>query len=547
MKRAHRRIRSSRFCGALGAFVLLLLVPAVADASVCSAPRWLGAWEAPPSDASQGTSIEDQFAPSEESTPGDKKLPVSDSTVRAMLTPTFGGSTVRVHLSNRFGSGPVNFTRVTIGKQSSGAALTGTPTPLTFGGNASVTVPSSQDVVSDPVSFSYQAFQTLAVSVYVAGNAGFPTEHYTGRQASYFTIDGVGDQSSDATGAAFTLNNSTRPFVDAVDVLAPSSAGAVVTFGDSITDGFQGQPPAGVPANPQGYNQNRRWPDDLARRLIAAHIALSVLNAGISGNRVLLDGTAGGGPDVYGPAALARLGADVLDEAGATTVIWLEGINDIGQTPSPTVTQLINGYEQGIARMHAAGLRVLMGTLTPAGGNPQGNYGTAQGEAMRQRVNQWIRKQKLADGVIDFDKAVRDPADPSRINPAYDGGDHLHFNPAGYQVMADAVSLALLRRASCTPPALRLSATPSTVRLGRRIVVRFRVTARQGGRAVPVPAAAITIAGHLVHTGAQGRASIAVRFTHVVRATARATAPGYRAGTTSITVATRQARPSFTG
>jgi lysophospholipase L1-like esterase len=531
----------------VAALVLLLVVPSVSGAAACSAPRWLGAWEAPPSDASQGTSIEDQFAPSEEVTPGDKKLPVSDATVRAVLTPTFGGSTVRVHLSNRFGSGPVTFMRVTIGKQSSGAALAGKPAPLTFGGGSSVTVPASQDVVSDPVSFSYQAFQTLAVSVYVAGNAGFPTEHYTGRQASYFTSDGAGDHSSDATGAAFTLNNSTRPFVDGIDVLAPSSAGAVVAFGDSITDGFQGQPPAGVPANPQGYNQNRRWPDDFARRLVAAHIPLSVLNAGISGNRVLLDGTAGGGPDVYGPAALTRLGPDVLDKAGVTTVIWLEGINDIGQTPTPTVAQLINGYKQGIARMHAAGLRVVMGTLTPAGGNPQGNYGTAQGEAMRQQVNQWIRTQKLADGVIDFDKAVRDPADPSRINPAYDGGDHLHFNPAGYQVMADGVNLALLRRAGCPTPTLRLSVTPSTVRLGRRIMLRFRVIALEGGRAVPVPAAAITIAGHLVRSGAQGRARVSLRFTHVGRAIARVTALGFRPGTASITVARRQARPSFTG
>jgi lysophospholipase L1-like esterase len=397
------------------------------------------------------------------------------------------------------------------------------------------------------VSFSYTALQTLAVSIYVAGNAGFPTEHYTARQTSYFTVDGAGDHAADATGVAFTLNNSTRPFVDAIDVVAPSSAGAVVAFGDSITDGYQGEPPAGVPANPQGYNQNRRWPDDLARRLIAAHIPLSVLNAGISGNRVLLDGTAGGGPDVYGPAALSRLVADVLSRAGITTVIWLEGINDIGQTPTPSVAQLVDGYKQGIARMHAAGLRVLMGTLTPAGGDLQGNYGTAQGEAMRQRVNQWIRTQKLADGVIDFDKAVRDPADPGRIDSAYDGGDHLHFNPTGYKVMADAVHLTLLRQAGCRTPTLRVSITPSTVRLGKRILARFRVTAAQGGRTVAVPAATVSIAGHVLRTGDQGHASLVLRFFHVGRVTARATAPGYRAGTTSIRVVRRRQRPSFTG
>jgi lysophospholipase L1-like esterase len=130
--------------------------------------------------------------------------------------------------------------------------------------------------------------------------------------------------------------------------------------------------------------------------LIAAHIPLSVLNAGISGNRVLLDGTAGGGPDVFGPAALTRLAPDVLDQAGITTVIWLEGINDIGQTPTPTVAKLIDGYRQGIARLHAAGLRVLMGTLTPAGGDLQGNYGSAQGEAMReQSTSGSVRRSSL--------------------------------------------------------------------------------------------------------------------------------------------------------
>jgi hypothetical protein len=228
-------------------------------------------------------------------------------------------------------------------------------------------------------------------------------------------------------------------------------------------------------------------------------------------------------------------------------VIWLEGINDIGQTPTPTVAQLINGYKQGIARLHNAGLRVLMGTLTPAGGNLQGNYGTPQGEAMRQQVNQWIRARKLADGVIDFDKAVRDPSDPSRINPAYDGGDHLHFNPTGYQTMADAVNLALLRRASCLKPTLRLTVTLATAQAGKRIILRFRVTAPVAGHAVAVPAASIRIAGRLIRTNGQGRATIALKFSHAGHTTARATAPGYLAGTASIGVNPRRATPQFTG
>ena len=171
-------------------------------------------------------------------------------------------------------------------------------------------------MVSDPVEFPFKAFQTLAVSVFVRGDAGLPTEHYTARQTSYFTPDGAGNDAADRDGSAFTLYNSTRPFVVGLDVLASSNTGAVVAFGDSITDGFQGRAPAGVPASPQGFNQNRRWPDDLARRLIAHHIRLSVLNAGISGNRVLRTGTAGGGPDVYGPSALSRLRTDVIKQGG---------------------------------------------------------------------------------------------------------------------------------------------------------------------------------------------------------------------------------------
>jgi glucosylceramidase len=426
----------------------------------CRRGRWLGAWEAPPSDASRGMSIEDEFAPSEVSAPGDKKMPVRDATVRAMLTPTIGGSVVRVHLSNRFATRPVTFTRVTIGAQDSGSGLRGFTVPLRFRGRRSVRVGPGRDVISDPVRFTYSALQTLAVSVFVRGDAALPTEHYTARQTSYFTPAGAGDHSSDRTGGAFTLYNSTRPFVDGLDVRTSGSTGAVVAVGDSITDGYQGRGPAGVPASPQGYDENRRWPDDLARRLIRAHIRLSVLNAGISGNRVLRGGTVGGGPDVYGPSALSRLGKDVVQRVGATTVIWLEGINDIGQSPGASAAQIEAGYRRGIAALHAAGLRVLQGTLTPSGGDVMSSYGGPAANAERLAINRWIRTRSPADGVIDFDRAVRDHADPSRINPRYDGGDHLHMNPAGYQAMADAVHLALLRRASCPAPRPSRASSP---------------------------------------------------------------------------------------
>ena len=415
-----------------------------ATTASCQGDHWIGAWADAPSDASAGSSS-DKFDAS-----GQPKVPVDDATIRAILTPTYGGSTIRVHLSNRFGSTRVVFGHVTIGVQGDGAALAGHATTVTFGGSRSVTVGPGRDVVSDPTRFAVSATQTLAVSMYVPNDVAKYNEHYTARQTSYITAQDAGDQSADTSGSAFTVQTTTRPYVDGIDVLAPDSSGAVVALGDSITDGYQGEPPDSVPEVASTLNKNGRWTDDLARRLIAAHIPLSVLNEGISGNKVLHNGAVGGNDDAYGPSALSRLQKDVIDQAGVTTVIWLEGINDIGQKPHATATQLEAGYRTGIAVMHNAGLRVLLGTLTPSGG-ASGGDGTAAANATRERVNAWIRSQHTANGYIDFDAAVRDPSDPSRINPPYDGGDHLHFNLAGYRAMANAIKLSLLRRPACTP------------------------------------------------------------------------------------------------
>jgi lysophospholipase L1-like esterase len=247
-------------------------------------------------------------------------------------------------------------------------------------------------------------------------------------------------------GGAFTQRTTTRPFVSGIDVLAPLSNGAVVALGDSITDGYQ-EPASGPPESPEGIDADGRWPDVLARRLRAASRPLSVLNAGISGNRVLRDGTAGGNPDVYGPAAIRRLDADVLSQAGVTTVILFEGNNDLLEAPTATVEELLGGYRQLIDVMHSRGLRVLQGTLTPVGGL---DGAPPDAEAKRQAINTWIREQSPADAVIDFDAAVRDPADPSRIDPDFDGGDHLHFNLAGHLVMGNAVPLELLLDPTCS-------------------------------------------------------------------------------------------------
>ncbi|MEU0493934.1 SGNH/GDSL hydrolase family protein [Mycobacterium sp. NPDC006124] len=374
------------------------------------------------------------------------KSVVRDETIRAVLTPTFGGTTARVRLSNRFGTIPVTFARATVARRASGPAVVpGTVAPLSFGGDRSVTVATGQDVLSDPVEFGVQAFESVAVTLHVAGDVGMPTEHDVARQTSYLTPEGTGDHTADVGGDAFTQRTTSRPFVSGLEVLAPLSDGAVAALGDSITDGYQAVP-AGAPETLEGIDADGRWPDDLARRLATAGRPLSVLNLGIAGNRVLQDSAVGGQPDVQGAAVIRRLDADVSTQRGVTTVIWLEGINDLLMSPNVTVDELTGGYRDVIDRLHAQGLRVLQGTLTPAGGSsaPPGS------EAVRQAVNSWIREQSPADGVVDFDAAVRDPADPSRIDPAYDGSDHLHFNLAGYQAMANAVPLESIADRACS-------------------------------------------------------------------------------------------------
>ena len=429
---------------------LLCLLPAPGAAAEplprCTDQDWVGAWAAPPSDASRGTDTVDPFDWDQFDASQNPKSVMRNETTRAILTPTFGGSTTRVRLSNRFGTVPVTFARATIARRATAADLVpGTIAPLTFGGGQSVTVAPGQDLLSDPVGFSFEPFQSLAVSVYVAGDVGKPTEHFTARQTSFLTPAGAGDHTEDPDGGAFTRHTTARPFVTGIDVLAPMSSGAVVALGDSITDGYQ-EPGSGPPEALEGIDADGRWTDVLARRLVAAGRQLSVLNAGISGNRLLQDGTVGDNLDLYGPSAIGRLESDVLSQSGVTAVILFEGNNDLLMDPKATVDELIGGYRRLIDVMHSRGLRVLHATNTPVGGL-KGLPPDA--EAKREAVNTWIRGHSPADGVIDFDAAVRDPADPSRINPVFDGGDHLHFNLAGYLAMGNAVPLELLPDPAC--------------------------------------------------------------------------------------------------
>jgi lysophospholipase L1-like esterase len=346
--------------------------------------------------------------------------PYTDKTVRDLVHTSVAGSGVRVRLSNAFGTVPVTFDAVYLGLQSSGATLVaGSNRQVTFGGLASVTVPKGAEVLSDPVSTTVAANVTLAVSVHVAGDTGEVTGHSLAQQDNYYSD---GDTASAEAGTSYVYGSTSWFWVDSVVVDAPTATGTVATLGDSITDGYASTPDA-----------NRRWPDDLAARLRTSGPHLGVANEGISGNEVLADGA--------GVSAQARLDRDVLSQPGVTTVIFMEGINDIGNSVATSADQLIAADKQIIARAHAAGLRILGGTLTPFQG---AGYYSDQKETIREALNNWIRTGGAFDGVVDFDKATRDPANPLAFLPADDSGDHLHPNDTGYQAMANAVNLGAL-------------------------------------------------------------------------------------------------------
>jgi lysophospholipase L1-like esterase len=342
--------------------------------------------------------------------------------IRNVVHTSVGGTQARIRLSNAFGTSPLTFGHVTVAVAAEAPeAVPGSMRTLTFGGSQTVVVPAGAEVLSDPAALRVPADSNLLVTTYVPTPSGPVTYHPAAQQTSFFTRNG--DHAAEESGAAFTERTSVWHYVSGVDVRSPAK-GAIVVLGDSITDGVGSV-----------SGTNHRWPDLLSDRLDGRY---GVLNAGISGNRLLLDVPGSG----FGRNALARFDDDVLSVGGVRTLIVLEGINDIQQTPHQTdPEQLISAYRQLIAQAKARGIRVLGGTLTPFKGWRVYNETLEQ---TRQAVNTFIRTSGEFDGVIDFDKAIRDPADPLRMLPAYDTGDHLHPNDAGYQAMADAVRLSQL-------------------------------------------------------------------------------------------------------
>jgi lysophospholipase L1-like esterase len=399
----------------------------------CSATRWVAGWSASPTD-------------------GLVNVPPVEQTYRIQVVPRLDGDRARLRLSNRFGLGPVTFGKVTLGVQRAGAALVpGTVRAVTFGGRTRTRVAKGADVLSDPVDLAVVRDRVLLASVYVVGMPGPATQHVLAGQTTWQSAPGSGDRTTSETGAGFVglpvpgltpALTQGIPYLNGLEVESDHAHGAVVAFGDSITDGFQGTVVPLLPAA-EPIDRHGRYPDVLAARVRDAGLPLSVVNAGISGNQLLKNALL----PIFGPSGLSRFDRDALDQAGATTVILLEGINDIGQSFAKAPA-LIAGYRAAILRAHARGLRILLGTLTPDEGTLQPGYGS-MGEAPRVAVNAWIRSQTLSDGIIDFDAAVRDPAHPTRLLPAYNGGDNLHFSPAGYRAMAAAVPLSALTAPVC--------------------------------------------------------------------------------------------------
>ncbi|MFZ1131865.1 MAG: SGNH/GDSL hydrolase family protein [Terriglobales bacterium] len=378
----------------------------------------------------------------------DQPATFSNQTIREIVHTTIGGSSLRIVLSNTFGPRPIRFDAVYVGLQKEAATLVPQSNhAVTFGGSPSIAIPEGAEALSDPVPLAVGPEQNLTISLFTAADTGPATVHGSAFQTNF--ISGAGNFAADEKAIGFTNAAGSRAaapqttgswyFLSAVEVLAsPAAKGAVVALGDSITDGASAR-----------ADKNERWTDVLARRLLANHSEIAVLNAGIGGNRVLTTSPC------WGQNALARLRRDVLSQTGISSVILFEGTNDIGQPDTPaaatnpcltrtpvTADEIIAGYKQIIARTHARALKIFGATILPY----QGFAGwTAIGEAKRTAVNHWIRTSGAFDGIIDFDAALRDPATPTRLAPHYDSGDHLHPGPAGHEAMANAVDLSLFR------------------------------------------------------------------------------------------------------
>jgi lysophospholipase L1-like esterase len=437
--------------------VLLLLAPlapvtaaAQSASRAASGQKWIVAWVG---------SIQGPYPIGNPSAQPEMKLAfpsdetgARDQSFRMILKPEIWGREARLRFSNVLGTKPVSFDGVYIGLHLTSSALVqGTNRPITFGGKRSVTVAAGDSAWSDAVALPFVrdpgsaelAGRKLAVSFHVAGESGPMTWHAKALQTSYLSMPGAGAKGADESEAVFPISTTSWYFIDALDMKMPGDAGAIVAFGDSITDGTLST-----------LNGDDRWPDVLARRLRAAlGNRIAVVNAGIGGNQVV-------GPKDYsprapfpgGPSAVSRLERDVLSLSGVTAVIWLEGINDFSKNGNATVEAVQAGMKESVGRIRARipGVRVIGATLTPALGANNPNHGFPEQDEKRKALNEFIRTSGVFDSVADFDRVIIDPATgamrPQFVHNTTVGGagDNLHPNRLGYVAMGMAIDLDLV-------------------------------------------------------------------------------------------------------
>jgi lysophospholipase L1-like esterase len=361
----------------------------------------------------------------------------TDSTLRQTVRSSVGGRQLRLRFSNAFGGVALPITKVSVALPAGGRAGVSAIEPdssraITFGGRASVVIPVGAQMVSDPLAFDLAPGSNVAVTIYLAeGQASTNVTSHPGSRTTSYMLAGDHVRDADLPGAASVAH---WYFLSGIEVTARPAVSASVMLGDSLTDGRGSTTDA-----------NNRWPDQLMDRLRSdpRTAGVAILNQAAGGNRVLNDG--------LGPNALARLDRDVLAQSGVRSMIVFEGVNDIGTAAATEAAQqqvaadLIAAYDQIIVRAHAQEIKVFGATLLPFGGNTAYDDPDGHREAARQTVNQWIRTSKHFDSVIDFDAVTRDPAQPRQLLAALDVGDHLHLNPAGYKVLADAVPTQLFR------------------------------------------------------------------------------------------------------
>ncbi|WP_151770519.1 SGNH/GDSL hydrolase family protein [Streptomyces abyssomicinicus] len=416
-----------------GLAMLLAAQPASAD-TTRPAAAWTGTWAAAPS-----------------AVPASSTLTFGDQTLRQVVRTSAAGRGVRVRLTNEFGATPlvIGEARAALAAPGEpGGIRPGTDRPLRFGGRTTVTLPPGARRWSDPVALDIPAGADLTVSMYLPRRTPATTVHNLAYQHGWLAPGNVtGEPAVEPTATVTSWY-----FLSGVSVGGgprPGWSGAVVAFGDSITDGAE-----------TTLDANRRWPDRLAERLRTgpAPARLGVLNAGISGNRLLRDPNPPAGTPAedyaafFGEAGLKRFERDVVDQPGVAYVVVLLGVNDIGQpgggaAPADeevTAAEVVWGHRKLVAMAHRHGLKAYGATIMPFEGDDLG-FHTPEREARRQAVNAWIRTGGVYDAVVDFDAATRDPAHPARLLPAYDSGDGLHPNDAGMKAMADAVPLRLFR------------------------------------------------------------------------------------------------------